>query len=89
MTHVTSLQIRPWSTLEKPWRFQELSDAMWFSKVIGRPFYAAIVGDTSRYQIWPGGRVHEYREQILKQMADRKARHRKEKRALPPPEVPA
>jgi hypothetical protein len=76
MTHVSMLEIRPHSTLEKPWRFQSLIEAMEFCRTINRPFYCAIVDDSSRYQIWPGGRIHEYREHVLKAILDRNSKSR-------------
>jgi len=76
MIHVCNLKIGPYSTLEEPWRFEALPDAILFSQITRRPLYAAVVGDSSRYQIWPGGRVHEYQEHVLAAMEARKARHR-------------
>lgn len=76
MIHVANLQLRPHSSLEEPWRFESLSEAMEFCRVIRRPFYAAVVGDTSRYQMWPGGRVHEYRESVWNGVIERNKRAR-------------
>jgi hypothetical protein len=76
MIHVCNLKIEPFSTFEEPWRFETLVDAVIFSRISFRPFYAAVVGDTSRYQIWPGGRVHEYQEHVVKAMLERNERVR-------------
>jgi hypothetical protein len=82
--HVANLQLRPHSSLEKPWRFESLVEAMEFCRVIRRPFYAAVVGDTSRYQMWPGGRVHEYGEAIWTGILERNKRARAARKSKAP-----
>lgn len=83
MIHICNVKLSPRSTVEEPWRFESMRDAMELSRIIRQPFYAAVVGFDWVRQVWPGGRVVEYPPAVLAAIRERNARARKRRSKKP------
>jgi hypothetical protein len=57
--HVTNVKMEH-STREKPFRFNDLTDAIAFSRISGRILYCVIGPEVDFFRVYPGGRVEDW-----------------------------
>jgi NTP pyrophosphatase (non-canonical NTP hydrolase) len=62
--HIQRVEIEP-STREKPFRFQNIADALAFSRITGQIVYCVIGPDVDFFIIFPGGRVEDHSSAVL------------------------
>ena len=59
MIRISNVKMRPVPTMEKPWRFQSLGDAVTFARISMQKVWATTTG-LDIHEVWPGGRVTDY-----------------------------
>ncbi|HXI41619.1 MAG TPA: hypothetical protein VNH83_16675 [Bryobacteraceae bacterium] len=66
-THITNVQLSPKPYQETPFRFQDLTDAVTFSRITRRMLWVVIGPDVDLFRVYPGGRVEDWSEPARRQ----------------------
>jgi hypothetical protein len=82
--YIGMVQMSPRSRINEPWKFHTLDDAIAFSRISYQKIFAAVAGRHSVWEIWPGGRMVEYKFEILMEIQKRKDLHAARKKAEEP-----